>query len=70
MEATSEPASGSVMAKQPMWEASTRPGIQRRFCSSVPNRARITDGAICVLTCTRTELCTRAISSVSSTMAR
>ena len=68
MEAMSDPASGSVMAKQPMRDALTRSGIQRRFCSSEPNRLSVAEGANWVLMCHRTALCTRAICSVRSTI--
>ena len=36
---TSEPASGSVIARQPISEPSIRPGSQRSFCSALPWRA-------------------------------
>jgi hypothetical protein len=35
----SEPASGSVSAKQPSASPEQRRGSQRRFCSSVPHRS-------------------------------
>src|SRR5581483_3981706 len=70
MPATSEPASGSVIAKQPIFSPETSGGMNFFFCSSLPNCKIVTAGPICMLIATRRALCARAISSVISTMAK
>ena len=68
MLATSEPLSGSVMAKNPICVPSTQPGMYFFFCSSVPNFATVTAGPrFCMLNGKRHDAETFAICSAIKT---
>src|SRR5215217_6198603 len=69
--AASEPASGSVRAKHPIFSPRARSGIQRAFCSSVPwAKIGSVPALVCTASVTPTPASARLISSISSTYER
>ena len=68
MLATSEPLSGSVMPKNPIFVPATQPGMNFRFCASVPNLATVSAGPrFCMLNGSRQDAETLAICSAINT---
>ncbi len=68
---TSEPVSGSVIAKKPRWVPATHPGMYFCFCSTVPNLSTVSAGPrFCMLNGRRQDAETREICSASRTDSR
>ena len=68
MLATSDPLSGSVIPKKPIWVPATHPGMNFCFCASVPNFATVSAGPrFCKLNGSRQDADTLAICSAIKT---